>query len=167
MIFVTIGTTEPFERLLGTLDSLGEDEELVVQCGDSGTRPRRATCVDYVSFDELVAHIRKARVVVSHAGVGTIMAAITEGKRPIVVPRRSALGEAVDDHQVHLARRLDELGLVTCVEDTATLAEIIRSAPPVAPPGDQVPSELVAELRDFVDTTVRRGSEANRRARFR
>ena len=154
MIFVTIGTTEPFDRLLRALGSLTE-QELVVQCGDSRARPDRATCVDYVSFDELVGYMRAATVVVSHAGVGTIMAAVREGKRPIVVPRRSIFGEAVDDHQVELARRLDELGLVTCVEDPSALAAAIGSATPVIAPLDDARSELVAELRALVESTVK------------
>jgi UDP-N-acetylglucosamine transferase subunit ALG13 len=164
VIFATIGTTEPFDRLLGALDAL-TDEELVVQCGDSSARPSRATCIDYVSFDELLEYIRGARFVVSHAGVGTILAVIREGKRPIVVPRRAMFGEAVDDHQVELARRLDELRLVTCVEDPATLVDAMRSAAPETRPLDDAHPRLVDELRQYVESTVRGTSDASRRAR--
>ena len=43
------------------------------------------------------------------------------GKRPIVVPRRLHLGEAVDDHQLPIARRLDATGIVTLLEDADRL----------------------------------------------
>jgi UDP-N-acetylglucosamine transferase subunit ALG13 len=77
----------------------------------------RATCVDFLSFDEMVAHVDRARVVVTHAGVGSILLALSRFRRPVVVPRLRRFGEAVDDHQVPLGRRLDEQGLVTFVED--------------------------------------------------
>jgi UDP-N-acetylglucosamine transferase subunit ALG13 len=124
MIFVTIGTSEPFDRLLRALP-LVVGEELVVQAGESTTRPRDARCITYVPFDELVELVRAARIVVTHAGVGTIMVALANGKRPIVVPRLARFGEAVDDHQLGLARRLDKAGFVTAVEDEAELAKAI------------------------------------------
>lgn len=166
MIFATIGTTEPFDRLLRALDAV-RDEELVVQCGDSVARPAHATCVDYVTFDELSAYMRTARVVISHAGVGTIMAALAAGKRPIVVPRLAGFDEAVDDHQVELARRLDSRQLVTIVEDPSTLAEAVRTASPTNALDHSKPSELVGELRAFVEAHVTRGSGASRKARLR
>ena len=64
-------------------------------------------------------------MVVCHAGVGSIMLARRCGKRPIVVPRRLHLGEAVDDHQLPIARRLHANGVVTLVEDVDRLPEAI------------------------------------------
>lgn len=127
MIFVTIGTHEPFGRLLQALDDFPGDEEIVVQCGLSSVRPTRATCVEFLTYDELVTHVRDARVVVAHAGVGTIMTSIENGKRPVVVPRLAGLGEAVDDHQLELARRLDRAGLVTVVENASMLHEVVST----------------------------------------
>jgi UDP-N-acetylglucosamine transferase subunit ALG13 len=118
MIFVTVGTNEArFDRLLRATESLRGDEEIVVQHGPSDVRPAGATCVDYLEFDAMVEHVDRSRVVVTHAGVGSILLALSRGRRPVVVPRRRSFGEAVDDHQVPLARRLAELGLVTVVED--------------------------------------------------
>ena len=62
--------------------------------------------VDFLDFDVLAERMREARVVVCHAGVGSIMLARRCGHRPVVMPRRFELGEAVDDHQLQLARRL-------------------------------------------------------------
>src|SRR5688572_12463987 len=88
MILVTIGTSEPFDRLLRAIAELEFDEPLVVQYGDSKTRPARARCVSFLSFDELVQLVRDARVVITHAGAGTVLACAFNGKRPVVVPRR-------------------------------------------------------------------------------
>ncbi len=74
--------------------------------------------------------VRAARVVVTHAGVGTIMVALANGKRPVVMPRLSRFAEAVDDHQLGLARRLSEADFVTLVEDEAGLANALRALAP-------------------------------------
>lgn len=130
MIFVTVGTNEaPFDRLIDAVPSIVGRERIVVQCGSSSLRPPGAECVDFLSFAELVDLVRDARVVVTHAGVGSILVALSNGKRPFVVPRRKRFGEAVDDHQVSLAARLEGVGLVTAVDD----------------PGRELPAALEAE----------------------
>jgi len=126
VIFVTVGTNEaPFDRLVSGVSGLAEREEVVVQHGASDVRPEGVTCIGFLPFDELVELVRRARVVVTHAGVGSIMVALSQGKRPIVVPRLSRFGEAVDDHQVPFARRLAERGLVVVVEDPSLLPSTI------------------------------------------
>ena len=60
--------------------------------------------------------MREAAVVVCHGGPGTIMLAATMGKRPIVVPRRKAAGEHVDDHQHAFTRRIAADGAIILAE---------------------------------------------------
>jgi UDP-N-acetylglucosamine transferase subunit ALG13 len=134
MIFVSVGTHEaPFDRMLEAVFALDLDEELVVQHGPSAVRADRAAASDYLSFDEVVGHIRDARAVVMHAGVGSVMISLANGKRPIVMARRERFGEHVDDHQVELARHLEANGLVTVVDDAPSLAEALEREP--EPPG--------------------------------
>ena len=154
MIFVTLGTQAyPFDRLLRGLEAV-DDEELVVQAGVSTFHPAGAVWFDYLEYPELREHVRRARVVVSHAGVGSVMTTVAEGKRPVVVPRLHRYGEAVDDHQVPFARRLAETGLLTLVEDPADLAAAL--AGPV-PPLERTPggeSLLAADLRAYLEELV-------------
>jgi UDP-N-acetylglucosamine transferase subunit ALG13 len=163
MILVTLGTNEqPFDRLVRAAAELEVDEPLLVQYGASREPHGRGEWVDFVTFDELAAAMRSASVVVSHAGVGSIMLARRCGKRAVVVPRRRALGEAVDDHQVHLARRLERLGVVTVVEDTAELAAAIAAARSCLPAqgagaGGSVALDppLVADVRGYLFQAIR------------
>lgn len=150
MILVTLGTSEPFDRLLLALDRLPPGEELVVQRGASTLAPRGARCIDFLEFDELVAEVRRARVVVTHAGAGSVMTALAHGKRPVVMPRLHRLGEAVDDHQVPFARRLAAAGLVTLVEDPELLAETLagQGERPAVSLGRG--GRLVADLRGYL-----------------
>lgn len=153
MIFVTIGTSETFDRLIEAVERLPEHEELVLQVGGSSFRPARGTCLEYVPYEELRELMGQARVVVTHAGVGTILTALQLRKRPVVVPRLKRFGEAVDDHQVALARRLDEAGLVTLVEDLGLLRAAV-AAPAELNGHTGASGSLVSELRDYLSASL-------------
>ena len=135
MIFVSVGTHEaPFDRMLNAVDELRLEEALVVQHGPSTVRVENALEAEYLPFDEVVKYVQDARAVLMHAGVGSVMIALANGKRPIVMPRLHRLGEHVDDHQLELARRLEAIGLVTVVEDAAALGSALAQA--AAPPSE-------------------------------
>jgi UDP-N-acetylglucosamine transferase subunit ALG13 len=158
MIFVTTGTCEPFDRLLEAVDGLDTDERIVAQCGESHVRPRRAECVDFLTFDELRQLVGEARVVVTHGGVGSILVAIKAGVRPVVVPRSRRFGDAVDDHQIGFSRRLHAAGRITLVESADDLRSALASLvdDERIRDGDAIAmgTGLVAELREYLASTV-------------
>ncbi len=157
MIFVTVGTSSfPFDRLVRAADELADLDDIVVQRGASRIDPSRARTVDFLSFDELVGYVRAARVVITHAGVGSIMVALGNGKRPYVVPRRREFGEAVDDHQFQLARELGRTGRVTVVEDLQNVREVLASTVLTDPdPWDASASPLVEEIAAYAASVLR------------
>jgi beta-1,4-N-acetylglucosaminyltransferase len=157
MIFVSVGTNEThFDRLLQAIDTLDVSDELVVQHGPSPVRPRGATCVDYLSFEEMTDHIRRSRVLIMHAGVGSVLAALGNGVRPLVVPRLKRFGEAVDDHQLGFGRRLHAEGLVELVEDPEGLAAAVSRYEGRFEGQVGVEGRLVEELRQFIGENARR-----------
>ena len=159
MIFVTVGTNEArFDRLLKALEGLPANADLFVQHGPSPIRPATAICTDYLSFDEMAEKMQQAQTVVTHAGVGSVLTALLNGTRPIVVPRLQRYGEAVDDHQLEFGRRASEAGFVTLVEATDTLVATIARQQESPPPPPRPDDRLVADLRDFLaDATGRAG----------
>jgi beta-1,4-N-acetylglucosaminyltransferase len=158
VILVTVGTNEArFDRLLRALEDLPGGTDLFVQHGPSAIRPAGATCTDYLGFEELVEKMRQARAVVTHAGVGSVLTALLNGTRPIVVPRLQRFGEAVDDHQLHFGRRAESAGLVTLVEDITDLGRAIERHQASPPPPPRPDERLVADLRGFLAQTVGRG----------
>jgi UDP-N-acetylglucosamine transferase subunit ALG13 len=154
MIVVTIGTNEqPFDRLIRAARSL-ERDDLFVQYGSSREAHGHGEWVEFLTFDELSEKASAARAVVCHAGVGSIMMARRCGHRPIVMARRHHLGEAVDDHQLFLARRLAKSGIVTLVEDehelaAALAAEIVGEAEAASPLAGT--AALSASVRSVLD----------------
>lgn len=155
MIFVSVGTNEaPFDRLLRALSALPTDEQLVVQIGHSSADavPRGET-VDFLPFETMGERIREARAFVTHAGVGSVMVALANGKRPIVLPRRKAFGEAVDDHQLQLGRRFSRAGLVTLVEEPELLASALAGEQAAKSVGVGT-SPLAGDLRVFLENVL-------------
>jgi UDP-N-acetylglucosamine transferase subunit ALG13 len=159
MILVTVGTNEqPFDRLVQAAAEFGGTDPLVVQHGSSRVPHGRGRWVDFVDFDELAELMRQADTIVSHAGVGSIILARRQGKQPLVVPRRMHLGEAVDDHQLTLARRLADSGMLELVEDVRSLPELLERARTRQPePVGQLLSgaaELALDIRGFLQEAV-------------
>ncbi len=98
------------------------DETVIMQIGHTDYQPTRAEFFRFVQTDEEIQQLMKrARLVVSHAGVGTILRALRVCRPIIVVPRSAALKEHVDDHQMEIAKAFSGLGLVTSVEDPRLL----------------------------------------------
>ena len=154
MILATIGTSIPFDRLLEAVGRVRTGERIVVQRGHSQWSAEGVDCVDFLSYSALVDRVRSARVVVTHAGVGSILVCLQNGKQPVVTPRLRRYGEAVDDHQVELGRRLHERGIVTLVEDLDLLPSVIETFSPVA--SDALGGRALAvELRDYLADRVR------------
>jgi len=157
VILVTTGSSgAPFDRLLDVVERFDVDEEVVVQHGPSAIRPRGATCVEFLPFGRLSELIGRARLVVAHAGVGSILVCIARGRVPIVVPRLAHLGEVVDDHQLVLARRLGAAGSVVCVEDPAALPPLV-GLHHAAADASAVPARgeaIVGDMKAYLDAVL-------------
>jgi beta-1,4-N-acetylglucosaminyltransferase len=136
LIFVTLGTHhQPFNRAIDLLRESGlEGEEIVIQHGTTPVTSLVARWLQYVDYQEALRLMSEARAVVTHAGVGSIMSALSVGQMPIVIPRLHAYGEHVDDHQLQIAHRLSTSGRITLATDHQTLERALASANGVATP---------------------------------
>lgn len=129
-VVITLGTERfPFPRaLVQVARALRGDVEVLIQTGHT---PPLATAFDsrpWVPADELLSAIKRADVVVMHAGVGSILAALRAGKHPVILPRYSSLGEHIDDHQRELAARVADQGLATVMGPDEDLTQILPAA---------------------------------------
>lgn len=153
MIFVTVGLTNEyrFDRLVRGADELGAqtDEEVMIQLGPSRYRPRHARYFDYASQEETDRLVKSARVVITHAGAGSILTVLRHGKPLVIVPRLEKWGEAMDDHQLELAEALCRAGKAIIVLDASNLTEAIGQATQ-CDPMLLVDSPLVGALRRYV-----------------
>lgn len=142
-VLVTLGTSPfAFGRLVTRLRQvLPPAAEIVWQLGatpvDAGLPGRVVTTMTH---EQLVAEMAAADVVVSHAGVGSALTALSVGRCPVLVPRSHARGEHVDDHQQQIASALELRGLaVTAAAESLELAHLQRAADTVTQVKDSVP----------------------------
>lgn len=161
MIFATCGSSHfRFDRMMAALAAL-PPEQLYVQHGPADP-PAGVRAVRFLPFDELVATIARAEVVVSHAGVGSILCAIRAGHTPVVFPRLKRHGETVDDHQAELAAALAARGSAISARSAEELVAAVAAAPPRRAGGEAHPQALVEAVRasivsGFVEAPDRRG----------
>jgi UDP-N-acetylglucosamine transferase subunit ALG13 len=162
VIFVTVGThQQPFDRLLDGLVPLAELDDLVVQHGNAPAPAAADVAIPFLGWSEMVSYMELATVVVSHGGVGSILLARRAGHIPVVVPRRHAHGEHVDDHQLEVVRCLEHRGEVVAVHDVERLADAVRSRPSAAP-GVAPEEDLLSAVRLALHSPAR-GVRSRRR----
>jgi beta-1,4-N-acetylglucosaminyltransferase len=160
MILVTVGMhTQSFDRLVRAAGELAAlvDERVIVQRGVSSCVPATAKHIDFVDDNQMSWWIAEARVVVSHAGAGSILGALRAAKPLVLVPRMAHLGEVADDHQFELAGALAQQGQAVMVTDLSAqaLAAAIEQAAQLGsvPVGD---TGLHAALRDWLTAQAAR-----------
>jgi UDP-N-acetylglucosamine--N-acetylmuramyl-(pentapeptide) pyrophosphoryl-undecaprenol N-acetylglucosamine transferase len=118
-VVVTLGTYRgyPFTRLVRRLcEILPPGADVLWQTGDTAVEEFGIDGLYAIPEDELMSAMQTADVIIAHAGVGTALAAFEAGRCPILVPRRFAHGEHVDDHQAQIAVELRERKLAVVVD---------------------------------------------------
>ena len=156
MIFVTVGAQTPFDRLIRAVDQWAAQRartDVVAQIGQGRWIPQHAQWMRFITPADFRGCLRAADLVIAHAGTGSIFAAMEFGKPIVVMPRRAALGETRNDHQLATVRRLAELSGVTVARDEQELVEKLdrsESMAPAKPIGPYASPRLLAALRRFV-----------------
>ncbi len=116
LVLVIVGThPKPFDRLLQLVDNIAPlfpDRAFVFQIGHSNYTPRHGKWFRFTDAKTIERLFTEARWVVAHAGVGTIMDALSHGVVPFVIPRLKKYGEHTNDHQVQIVKQLSKLGTI-------------------------------------------------------
>lgn len=156
MIFVTVGTQIPFDRLIRILDEIAPalgGEEIIAQTSEkAGYTPRNFKTVGFLPPDKFNEIFDRARLVVAHAGMGTIISALRQSKPLIVFPRKASLGEHRNEHQLATAAEMRRLGAVAVANDADELRAMLTGGRDLTPgtiAATPSPS-LVAAVRDFI-----------------
>ena len=157
MIFVTVGAQMPFDRLIRAVDewaALRGRSDIFAQIGASDYRSKAINATRFIDPPEFRKRVEAAKVIVAHAGMGTIITALEHGKPIIVMPRRGNLRETRNDHQVatvrHLAKQdrvvvaFDELQLIERLDQFESLREATRI-------DAHASSHLIGALRNFIE----------------
>jgi len=118
-LFVTLGTIQPyrFDAAVDAVLASGlADQNTIWNLGATSRRHLPGAVRGLMNGPEFTEAAKLADVVVTHAGVGTIISLLEMGIYPVVLPRRRARAEHVDDHQVQIADWLACRGIATVCE---------------------------------------------------
>jgi UDP-N-acetylglucosamine transferase subunit ALG13 len=155
MIFVTVGTQLPFDRLVRTIDQWASARpyaDAFAQIGPAQYRPRHMPWAEFLDAGECRRKTEQADVVVAHAGMGSILTALEYGRPVLVMPRLSALGEHRNDHQLDTAKKLLAQGRIFVAFDENQLLEKLEYLNKLQP-SERIPvhasSTLIETLRLF------------------
>ncbi len=133
MIFVTVGTHEQqFNRLVEQMDKLVQNgiisEEVFIQTGYSTFQPKYCRWQQWLSYQDMLAYVNKARIVITHGGPSSFIMPLQIGKTPIVVPRHAKYNEHINDHQVKFCTAVaEQYKSIVLVENIEKLGDVIAS----------------------------------------
>ena len=160
MIFATVGSQMPFDRLIRALDEWAGKQEgavsVLAQIGNSDVVASHLKIISSLSPGEFRESVKNAEVIVAHAGMGSVLTAMEFGKPLVVLPRLGAWQETRNDHQVATAKwfsskpgvyvAMSESDLPAAIDrarnQALATAEISRFASP----------ELIGALKEFIES---------------
>lgn len=150
MIFCTIGTQAPFDRFVRIVDEVAGhlDEDVIAQVYKSEYQAKNIKTIAFLPPDEFNKLFNKARLIVAHAGMGTIISAMRQNKPIIIFPRIAALGEHRNEHQLATAQKMKELGYVYVANNAEELKDMLTKPDlkPLHELGDFASQSLIDEL---------------------
>ncbi|MCD8019195.1 MAG: beta(1,3)galactosyltransferase EpsH [Clostridiales bacterium] len=131
MIFITVGSQKfQFNRLLKTVDELVANgtisDTVFAQIGYSNYVPQHYKYKRFLNQDEFSDMQRKAKIIITHGGTGSIMGAVKKGKKVIAVPRLVKYGEHVDNHQLQLVSQFTNSNLICSCENIEQLGDLVE-----------------------------------------
>jgi UDP-N-acetylglucosamine transferase subunit ALG13 len=156
LIFVTVGTQLPFDRLIEAVDRWADANgrnDVVAQVGNSSYRPRRIETRQFLEAAEFQALQRQAELLIAHCGIGSMVSALEAGQPILMLPRRASKGEHRNDHQWATAQGLKGLKGVHIAMDEEELLhflnhpQLLSPAPPISA---KAPPEFLTALRELL-----------------
>lgn len=135
MIFLTTGMQLPFDRLVRAVDDWADTAQpaggivaQVLPAPRAPYVPRNFETRARLAPEEYDAIFAKADLIVSHAGMGTILTALTHAKRICIMPRQVRFGEHRNDHQLATVERLGPHPGLFKARDTDALPACLDAA---------------------------------------
>jgi UDP-N-acetylglucosamine transferase subunit ALG13 len=164
MIFLTIGSHEPFDRLVQAVDEWcdmsGLGSEVFGQITDHASyRPRNFRSTPHLGSAEYNRCVEQSRFLISHVGMGSIITALSARKPIVVLPRRGHLKETRNDHQFDSLRLVRNLKGVFAAQDEGQLSSQLSNVNLLTAEAYEMPeiqpyaeAELIKALRDIIHT---------------
>ena len=136
MIFVTTGTQLPFDRLLRPILSWAEEnlnEKVIAQTCSSELSSSVVEMREFIAPEAYLEIIKNTNLIISHAGMGTIITA-NEHKIPIVImARKFEYGEHRKDHQLSTIEKFRNMKGVYVVDSKEDIFKVLSEIDSLLP----------------------------------
>jgi UDP-N-acetylglucosamine transferase subunit ALG13 len=153
MIFITVGTHfHGFERLIQEMDLIAGkiDEEVIAQIGSTKYQPKNLKYFTYLTEEQISKYFTESRIIVTHAGAGTLLTILKYNKPVIIVPRLKKYNEIIDNHQLELAEVLKNRNNVIIVYDIKNLKDALTKTEKLTYTEYKQKKELVFFLKNYI-----------------
>lgn len=158
MILVIVGTQDKsFHRLLDEVERLIDKgiikEEVIAQIGYTEFTPRHIKVHQFLDRTEMAKLQKKARYVITHAGVGSIMECLEQNKKIIVVPRLKKHKEHTNDHQLQILNTFCNSGYVIGCSEVEELESAIQSLKTFQPKKikNRSNQKMITVITDYIE----------------
>lgn len=146
MILVTVGTQISFDRLISLVNDWlrqsGSTQKVVAQIGNSEFTSQDMTVFKTAEPEQFEQYIHDCDFIISHAGMGSILTALRVKKPIVIFPRKAALGEHRNDHQLATARSFSNVDGVYVAQDKEQLLTLLDKS-------DELSSGILNESDEY------------------
>ncbi|MEM7005951.1 MAG: glycosyltransferase [Pseudomonadota bacterium] len=166
MIFLTVGSHEPFDRLVRGVDlwcgAAGKGDQVMGQItARANYRPKHFRSVESLEPEAFSQVFEEAACIVSHAGMGTIISALDSGKPIAVMPRRGHLNETRNDHQYATTRQFADYPGLLVAESEEDLAPTLDRLISLDTTNNAIPRYADTALLGALRSIIHLGGENN------
>lgn len=159
MILVVTGThPQQFNRLLEEVDRLVGNrtikEQVLMQTGYSDYKPKNCKWFKFTGYDEMNSLLKKASIVITHGGIGSVLLSVRMNKRTIVVPRMKKFKEHTNDHQLEIVKELSSHKRILPVYNISELASSVdyaKSFKPVKVNKSYIIQNMISKFLDKME----------------
>jgi beta-1,4-N-acetylglucosaminyltransferase len=149
-IFVITGSTYPFDRLIKEIDKINKNKKyrILAQIGKSKYIPENIEFNDFLEYEDIIFRIKQSDIVITHAGVGTILDVLTQNKKLILFPRLKKYDEAIDDHQLEICKAFEEKFGINWTKNEQEIEKLINNVKIVKT--NKKENKLVNEIKNLI-----------------
>lgn len=157
MILILLGTQDnSFHRLLEEVQALIDKkvitEKVVVQAGRTKYESKDMEIHSLMPEEEFKEIMKKADLVITHGGVGSIVMALKMEKKVIAVPRLSEFGEHINNHQIQIIETFNSQEFLIGITDLKELGNALEKAKEFKPKKFKSETEhMINLIEEFID----------------
>jgi len=154
LIFVTVGHELGFDRLIEAVDKYAKTHPEITFFAQVGSLNETSYIPQHIGHSEFVTPAKfeslfeNADLIVAHAGMGSIITALTRQRPLLIMPRRGHLMETRNDHQVATAARFRSREGVFVADDETVFSDVLDEVL------DIIGNTKLKKTSEFADTSL-------------